>query len=360
MFLPKLQIGDLIAKIPIIQGGMGIGVSLSSLAAAVANEGGIGIISGVQTGFNEPDFRSNNLLANIRGIQKEIRRARSLSPKGIIGINILTAANHYKELVETAVKEKIDIIISGAGLPKELPLYVKGTDTKIIPIVSSGKAAKVITKLWTRNYDYVPDAIIVEGARAGGHLGFSKEELVSNSSKNLIEILKEVINEINPFEKKYNKKIPVIAAGGIYSGKDIMECMNNGAAGVQMSTRFVATHECDADIKYKEAYIKCKDEDVRIVDSPVGLPGRAIANNFTKMIENNKLAITKCYRCLHGCDPRVAPYCISDALINAVRGKVEEGLIFCGSNAYKLESILSVKKLMQIILKEVEESEISR
>ncbi|MFZ7133934.1 MAG: NAD(P)H-dependent flavin oxidoreductase [Eubacteriales bacterium] len=356
MSLPKLRIGNLIAKLPIIQGGMGIGVSLSSLAAAVANEGGIGIISGVQTGFNEPDFRSHNLSANIRGIQKEIRKARELSPNGIIGMNILTAANHYKQLVEAAVKEKIDIIISGAGLPKELPQMIKGTDTKIIPVVSSGKAAKIITKLWTRNYNYIPDAIIVEGADAGGHLGFSREQLETKNYKNIIDLVKEVLLEINPFEEQFSKKIPVIAAGGIFSGKDIVSCIENGASGVQMSTRFVTTYECDAHMNFKKAYIDANEENVVLVNSPVGLPGRAIRTHLTQQMEKIKLPITKCYACLTGCNPKVAPYCISDALINAVNGNVQDGLIFCGSNAFKVKEILHVKELFKQILKEVEEN----
>ncbi|MPW26699.1 nitronate monooxygenase [Alkalibaculum sp. M08DMB] len=354
MSLPSLKIGDLIAKVPIIQGGMAVGVSLSSLAAAVANEGGIGVISGVQVGFREPDFRTNNMMANIRGLQKEIKKARELSPKGIIGVNIMTAASQYKELIETAVKEKIDIIIAGAGLPKDLPKYVKDSDTKIIPIVSSGKAAKIITKLWTRNYGYVPDAIIVEGAEAGGHLGFSAEELHGNSAPRLIDILKEVIKEINPFEVQYDKKIPVIAAGGIFNGKDIIEYIKNGAAGVQMSTRFVATHECDASIEFKEAYLNAKEEDIELVVSPVGMPGRAIRTKFTDAMKKNKMPITKCYKCLTPCEPKIAPYCISDALINSVKGKIEEGLVFCGSSAFKLSEIVSVKQLMQSIIKEAE------
>jgi NAD(P)H-dependent flavin oxidoreductase YrpB (nitropropane dioxygenase family) len=180
MKLPSLQIGDLVARIPIIQGGMGIGVSRSNLASAVANEGGIGVISGVQIGFQEPDFETNNREANIRALGKEIRRARQLSPNGIIGVNFLVAMNNYREMVMAAVEEKIDLIISGAGLPKSLPEFVEGTKTKIAPIVSSGKAAMLISKLWDKRYNHIPDAVIVEGPDAGGHLGFSEEELQSN------------------------------------------------------------------------------------------------------------------------------------------------------------------------------------
>lgn len=357
MHLPSLKIGNLIAKVPVIQGGMGVGVSLSSLAAAVANEGGIGIISGVQNGFKEADFRTNNLMANLRAMNQEIRRARELSPKGIIGINIMTAATQYKELVEEAVKEKIDIIIAGAGLPKDLPKYVKGSNTKAIPVVSSGKAAKIITKLWIRNYDYLPDAIVVEGPEAGGHLGFSNEEIVDPNRPKITEILKDVLKEIIPFETQYNKKIPVIVAGGVFTGRDIVEHIKNGASGVQMSTRFVATKECDASMEFKEAYVKAKEEDVMIVKSPVGMPGRAIRTPFSEQMENERVPIKTCYNCLTPCEPKSAPYCISDALINAVKGDVENGLVFCGSNVSKVTEITTVKEVFNRIIQEAEEVE---
>jgi NAD(P)H-dependent flavin oxidoreductase YrpB (nitropropane dioxygenase family) len=354
MNLPELKIGELTARLPIIQGGMGIGVSLSSLAGAVANQGGIGVISGVQTGFNEEDFRTNNLAANIRAIQNEIRKARKVSPKGIIGINILTVATQYKELVEAAVKEKIDVIISGAGLPKDLPKYVKGTKTKIIPIVSSGKAAKIMTKLWIRNHDYIPDAVIVEGPEAGGHLGFSAEELKSKPPT-LSELLKDVIENLKPFELQYNKKIPVIAAGGIFDGKDVAKYIEEGASGVQMSTRFVATKECDAHVNFKQAYVDAKKEDVVIVQSPVGLPGRAIKNKLIERLELDRVPVKKCYRCIDHCDPKTTPYCISDALIAAVQGDIDNGLIFCGSNVERINEISTVEEVIKTIIKEAQQ-----
>jgi len=345
MNLPKLKIGNLEAKFPIIQGGMGIGVSMSKLASAVANEGGIGIISGAQTGYREDDFKTNNNNANINGIKKEIRLARELSPNGIIGINFLQASYNYIELVKTAVEEKIDLIISGAGLPKTLPEYVKGTNTKIAPIVSSGRAAKLLAKLWKKKYDYLPDLIVVEGPRAGGHLGFSREDLESNNVKNLKELVVEVLEAIKPFEEKYNQKIPVVAAGGIYTGQEIKEFIDLGAAGVQMATRFVATNECDAHINFKNAYINATGKDIQLIKSPVGLPGRVISNTLTKQIEANSLKIKGCYKCLKGCNPVVAPFCITEALVKAVEGDIENGLIFIGSNGYKINKIISVKEL---------------
>jgi len=350
MNLPNLKIGNLIAKLPIIQGGMGIGVSLSKLASAVANEGGIGIISGAQTGFKEKNFRTDNDKANVNGIIKEIRKARKLSPDGILGINILKASNNYFELVKTAVKEKIDLIISGAGLPIELPSFVKNTETNIIPIISSGRAAKLITKVWKRRYDYLPDAIIVEGKKAGGHLGFKRKNLDNNLIKSLKEIVKDVIDTINPFEKKYNTKIPIIAAGGIYSGEDVRKFFKIGVSGVQMATRFVGTEECDADIKFKEAYVNAKKEDICFIKSPVGMPGKVIKNHFVEQFQGSNLnRIDRCYKCLKECNPKTALFCITDALIKAVNGDTENGLIFIGDNGYKINKISTVKEIFQDI-----------
>lgn len=354
MKLPSLILGDLIASVPIIQGGMGIGVSRSGLASAVANEGGIGIISGAQIGFTEPDFEKNSLAANLRALRKEIRKARELSPNGIIGVNLMVAMNHYKELAVAAIEEKINVIISGAGLPKELPELVRGTKTKIAPIVSSGKAAHLIAKLWDRKYDYAPDFVVVEGPEAGGHLGFSLEELNQEERPSLEKIVRDVKESLISFREKYNKEIPVIAAGGIYDGNDIAKFMKLGASGVQMATRFVATNECDADIRFKEAYVDSTEKDISFVKSPVGMPGRAMINSFTTQSEQGRIPVMKCYDCLLPCDPKTTPYCISKALIEAVKGNLEQGLIFTGSNAYKIKEIVSVKSLMQQLVKEAE------
>ncbi len=351
MNISELIIGNKIAKLPIIQGGMGIGVSLSRLASAVANAGGIGIISGAQPGYQEPDFKTDNESANLRGLEKEIRNARSLSPEGIIGVNFLASVTNYTDMVKLAVKEKVDLIISGAGLPKNLPSFVLGTDTKIAPIVSSGKAASTITKLWLRKYDYLPDAIIVEGPKAGGHLGFSMEDLKGNLP-DIKDIVKEVMSAVKDFEEKHGKKIPIIAAGGIYTGQDMAECLEEGAAGVQMGTRFVATEECDAHENFKQAYIDSKEEDIQLIVSPVGLPGRALRNDFVKSLEKANLKIKSCYRCLKGCNPAVAPYCITDALVASVKGDVDNGLVFIGSNGYRVNKMMTVNSLMQELIEE--------
>jgi len=354
MKLPPLQIGDLIAKLPIIQGAMGVGVSLSGLAGAVANEGGIGVISAVQIGFKELDFETNTLEANMRALKKEIRKAREISPKGIIGVNLMVAMNNYEKIAKVAVEEGIDIIISGAGLPMALPSIVEGFKTKIAPIVSSGRAAAVICKMWDKRHNRVPDLVVVEGPEAGGHLGYTREELLGEDKPELSQILIEVIKEVKIYEEKYGKIIPVVAAGGIYTGKDIVNYMNLGAAGVQMATRFIGTEECDADQKYKEAFISAKIEDIQIVISPVGMPGRAIRNKHIIDLEKGPIKVTKCFNCLKPCNPAETPYCISKALIQAVEGNVDEGLIFTGTNGYRIDKIVTVKEIINELVKEAE------
>ena len=356
MKLPPLKIGEIIARIPIIQGGMGVGVSLSGLAAAVANEGGIGIISTAQIGYNEGDFGTNAREANKRALRNEIRKARELSPKGIIGINIMVAMNNYDEIALVALEEGIDLIISGAGLPLNLPKIAKGFKAKLAPIVSSAKAATVISKMWDKKNNCAPDLIVVEGPEAGGHLGFSMESLLEKNAQELKVIVKEVIEAIKPFEEKYNKRIPVVAAGGVYTGADIAELIELGAAGVQMATRFVATEECDASLTFKMAYISSKQEDIKIVKSPVGMPGRAINNKFMKIVEEKGCKVQKCHLCIKDCNPKETPYCITEALIQAVKGNLDNGLIFVGSNAYKVDKIVSVKELMKELVTEAEHS----
>ena len=354
MNLPSLNIGDLKAKFPIIQGGMGIGVSLSNLAAAVTNEGGIGVISAAQIGYREPDFETNNLEANLRALRSEIHKAKDKCKNGIIGLNVMVAMNNYKQTIMAAVEEKVDLIISGAGLPLDLPSFVTDSKTKIAPIVSSGKAAMLIAKTWDKRFSYCPDAVVVEGPEAGGHLGFSMDSFIKHSTMGLKDIVKEVIEALKPFEEKYNKTIPVIAAGGIYTGKDIAECLKAGAAGVQIATRFVTTVECDADIKFKEAYLNAKEEDVKIIMSPVGMPGRAVNNAFLKEVEKGRVAVKKCYNCIKSCNPANTPFCISKALINAVQGNTDEGLVFVGSNVYRNDKIVTVKELMEELVTEAE------
>lgn len=354
MGLPELKIGDLVARFPIIQGAMGIGVSLSQLAAATANAGGIGTIAGVQIGFNEPDFKTNNRDANLRALKKQIRAARTLSPEGILGVNLMVAMNGYKEMVKTCIEEKIDLIVSGAGLPKDLPELIRGSKIRIGPIVSSGKAAQLIMKLWDKRYDYLPDFLVVEGPEAGGHLAFSEQELTSGPKPALGDILRDVLAVTRSFSRKHRQELPVIAAGGIFNGRDISRYLGLGAAGVQMATRFVGTEECDAHRNFKQVYLDSARENIRIVNSPVGLPGRAIANEFLARLDQGKIPVEYCYRCLRPCNPGETAYCISDALINSVRGNVQEGLVFAGSNAHRVREIVRVKDLIGKLVAEAE------
>ena len=343
-----IKVGDKQSKYPIIQGGMGVGVSMHNLAGNVSKEGGIGIISTADIGYLEEDFAKEPMKANLRAIGKEIKKAREIAGKDkIIGVNIMVALKNYSEIVRECVKQKIDLIISGAGIPKELPEYVKGTTTKIAPIVSSLRCCKLIVSHWIKKYNYVPDMIVIEGPEAGGHLGFKSEELAENKKPKLENIVTDVVNYIKGVENETGKDIPVIAAGGIWDSKDIKKFLNLGASGVQMATRFVATNECDASTEFKQAYINAKNEDVKIIKSPVGMPGRAINNSFIKKVENEKCKIEKCYNCIKTCDVANSPYCITKALINSVKGKVENGLIFCGSNVSKIKEIVSVHDLMQ-------------
>lgn len=343
-----IQIGKKQSQYPIIQGGMGVGVSLHKLAGAVSKEGGIGIISTADIGYQEEDFNTNPKEANLRAIGKEIRKAREIAGEDkILGVNIMVALNHYKEIVKECVKNKIDLIISGAGIPKELPEYVKGTHTKIAPIVSSLRCCQLIVKHWMKKYEYVPDMIVIEGPEAGGHLGFKREELEEGKKPKLEEITKEIVNYIKQIEKEIKKEIPVIVAGGIWDGEDIQKFLDLGAAGVQMATRFVTTYECDASEEFKQTYIKAKAEDIKIIQSPVGMPGRAINNEFIRQTEKQKSKIEKCYQCIRTCQIATSPYCITKALIHAVRGDIEKALIFCGSNVAKAKEIISVHQLMQ-------------
>jgi nitronate monooxygenase len=355
--LKPLTIGDKTATLPIIQGGMGVGVSLSGLASAVANEGAIGVIAAAGIGMRESDFYSNYLAANERALREEIRKARSLTT-GILGLNIMVAFTNYGDLVKTALDEGIDIIFSGAGLPLNLPGFLNGgSGTKLVPIVSSARAAGLLCKRWLEKHDYLPDAVVVEGPNAGGHLGF-KDTQIFDPAFALEKLIPAVVDEVGNYSAKYGKKIPVVAAGGIYTGTDIKKFIRLGADGVQMGTRFVATHECDADISFKQAYIDARAEDIVIIKSPVGMPGRAINNQYLDDVGAGKKKPFTCpYHCIITCDHTRTPYCIANALINAQKGRFRNGFAFAGSNAYRVHEIVSVKALLSGLVAEYESAE---
>ena len=390
VLLNPLKIGHLVAKRPIIQGGMGVGISLSSLAGAVAKAGGIGIISTAQIGFKRPDFAKNPMAANLKAIHEELKKAREIAPQGILGFNIMVATKEYGQYVKEAVKAGADVIISGAGLPVDMPKFVAEAEselraerrlgvektegaaggesnvrhTMIAPIVSSIKSAQVICRMWDRKHKTAPDFVVVEGPCAGGHLGFSREQLteLGVDTENVHETYKKeeyeaeirgIMQTVKEFANKYKKEIPVIVAGGVYDHADVMRQMELGADGVQVSTRFVTTEECDADPAYKQAYLDAREEDIVIVKSPVGMPGRAIKNKFLERVQEDRIPVTHCFSCLSHCNPAETPYCITKALINAAEGRIEDALLFCGSNAYRSTKIETVPAVMAELCGEV-------
>ena len=346
--MKQLQIGNLIIQIPIIQGGMGVGVSLSGLAVAVANEGGVGVISSAGLGLLYRDLSKNFLEASILGLKEELRIAREKT-KGIIGVNVMVAMTNFADMVRTAVKEKADIIFCGAGLPMDLPSFLtKDSTTKLVPIVSSGRAAKLLCSKWISTYNYVPDAFVVEGPKAGGHLGF-KQEQITDEDYRLCKLVNDVQNEVREVEKEHHCSIPVIAAGGIYTGSDIYDIMACGADGVQMATRFVTTNECDASNAFKQTYIDAVEKDIDIIKSPVGMPGRAIVNAFIEKVRQGKKHPFSCpFKCIKTCDISSSPYCIITALINAVKGNFDGGFAFAGTNAFRATKITTVKEITSV------------
>lgn len=351
MNFEALQIGDLIAEKPLVQGGMGVGVSLGGLAGAVAAQGGVGIISGVQMGFREPDFRRNSHEANLRILEREVKKAKEIaSGHGIVGMNIMVAFNTYADTVKAAVKAGIDLIVCGAGLPLSLPKLVGDAKVKIAPIVSSGRAARVILKSWAQKYDRLPDLLVVEGAEAGGHLGFKREELLSKTYQPLVDIVADVRAELLPYEKEQKVSIPIVAGGGLNFASEVESLLNSGANGVQIATPFIATEECDADPRYKEVYVKANAADLRIVQSPAGMPGRAILSPLLERLKLDREPIKFCTRCLAPCDPATTSYCITQALMAAVDGHWEEGLFFSGAGVEHIKRISTVKEVMSRFL----------
>lgn len=346
-----LSIGSLTARVPVIQGGMGVGISLSSLAGNVARCGGVGVLSAAQIGFRDPQWDQDPVETNLRVLKEEIERARRIAASeetsgGIIGINIMVATRFYERYVRAAAAAGADLIISGAGLPVELPAFVEGTGVRIAPIVSSLKSLQVIARYWKRKYDVLPDMVVIEGPLAGGHLGFKKEELADIEALSYGEEIRRIIACVREMERQTH--IPVAVAGGIYQAADARPYFEMGADAVQVATRFVTTYECDADIRYKEAYIRAKREDIEIVSSPVGMPGRAIHNEFLDQVKRKgSLSVGKCHQCIEKCKQKDIPYCITDALVQAAKGNVQQGLLFCGANAYKAACLEHVSDIMK-------------
>ena len=340
--------------VPILQGGMGVGVSMGGLAGAVAACGGMGTISTADVGFQEPDFDRDPLTANLRALKAEIQKARELARgAGMVAVNAMVATRQFADAVQTAVAAGVDAVVSGAGLPLELPALTRGSRTAIAPIVSGARAAKLILKTWDRRYQTTADFVGVEGSQAGGHLGFHEDELLEGRCPTLEEILPGVLAEVRPYEEKYGRPIPVFAAGGVFTGRDMARYTRLGAAGVQLATRFIATYECDASQGFKDVLLQAREEDLAIIHSPVGMPGRAVRTPLIQRLEQGlRFPPKHCSLCMAGCQPAQVPFCITHALIQAVKGNREEGLFFSGSNVGKLDRMLHVRELMDELMKD--------
>ncbi len=343
----SLKIKHIELKYPILQGGMGVGVSLSGLAGAVSKHGGLGVISAAQIGYKDPLFDKEPFEANFRALEYHIKKAKEISNNGFVGVNIMAVGNRYDEFVKKAIEFGADMIISGAGIPKTLPELVKGTKAAFAPIFSSLKATKVVLKVWDKQYNVVPDAIVIEGPKAGGHLGFKNDELDDIDALNFDDEIVKIIEHVKTYEEKYEKDIPVIFGGGITTNDEVKHYLSIGCSGVQVATKFVATEECDADIAFKQAYVNSTKDNVAIIKSPVGMPGRAITNSF---VTKDKKKVTKCYNCIQTCDPKTTEYCITDALISSVKGDTENGLVFAGAEVYKINQISTVEKVIEELM----------
>ena len=355
-----VTIGNKTLSLPILQGGMGIGVSLDGLAGAVAACGGMGTISSAFPGLHDPGFVSDPKGVSLQALTRQVRSAKErANGAGLVAVNVMVATSQYADSVRTALKAGADAIICGAGLPKDLPKLarqVPESDAALAPIVSSGRAAALICKLWERSAERIPDFVVLEGPLAGGHLGFSPEEASAaqtGNPKSLSSLLKEVLEALAPFRAKYGRDIPVFVAGGVKDGREMAQLMKQGAAGCQFATRFITTQECDASPAYKQVLLAARPEDITIVQSPVGMPGRALRSPLIQRVEaGTQPKPDQCIRCLAPCDPGKAPYCISKALLSAVQGDWENGLFFCGANAGKKNALTTVSQEIEQIMNE--------
>ncbi|MEE8588061.1 MAG: nitronate monooxygenase [Sulfurimonadaceae bacterium] len=356
MALAPLKIGKYTIEKPIVQGGMGVGISWDQLAGNVSKEGGLGIVSCVGTGYYNNKEYAHKLVSDRPlsetnfysrdGLQAIYDNARKICGDKPLGVNILYAINDYGRVVRDACEIGFDIIITGAGLPTNMPEFTEGyPDVALVPIVSSAKALKIIAKRWQKRYDRLPDAVILEGPKSGGHQGFTYEQcsLEENQLENLVE---PVVAEAAAWGG-----MPVIAAGGVWDKNDIDQMMALGASGVQMGTRFIGTHECDAHANFKEVLLNAKEEDIILMGSPVGYPARGVRTNLTGLVETRTGPDIKCISncvapCNRGVEAKEVGFCIADRLSDAYEGNTELGLFFSGTNGYRLNELISVKELM--------------
>lgn len=358
MIIPKLKIGNFQFELPIVQGAMGVRVSSHPLPATVANAGGLGTITSL--GLGTIDSNQENFARDSReALIEEIQKSRDLDNHGTdkpLALNVMGVLSNVNNLIATAVENGIKMIVYGAGIPNKLPKVVPDTSVKLILMINSAKLATGLLNLWWRFYQRVPDAFILEGPLAGGHLGYTTEQLANPKEFYLEKILAEVVEAVRPYEQKIGRKIPIIAAGGIYTGEDIARMLHIGAAGVQLGTRFVVTHECPAAMEFKQAYLDAREDDILVIHSPVGMPGRVIRNGFLAKVANHQVNMRCPYKCISFCDIKHAGFCIAQALFNAKEGKLEDGLIFAGANVHRVNRIISVRELMAELVEGIKAS----
>ena len=349
-----MNLGNRELALPLIQGGMGVGVSMGGLAGAVAAEGAMGTLSTADAGWNEPDFAAHPQQANLRALRREVQRAKRLAAgAGLVAVNAMVATRQYADSVRTALEAGADAIVSGAGLPLELPALAEGFEALLAPIVSGPRAAQLICRTWAKRYGRVPDFVVLEGCQAGGHLGFEEADLLSGRCTPLSRLIPEVLAALRPFEEKFGRAIPLFCAGGVATGAEMARCTRLGAAGAQLATRFIATEECDASQGYKDVLLAARPEDLRIIHSPVGMPGRAVNSPLVqRLAAGMRQPPAHCSGCIKSCRPAETPFCITHALIEAVKGNLEEGLFFSGSRVDLVDRMRTVPDLIDELMKE--------
>ena len=349
-----MKLGNRELALPLIQGGMGVGVSMGGLAGAVAAEGAMGTLSTADAGWNEPDFAAHPQQANLRALRREVQRAKRLAAgAGLVAVNAMVATRQYADSVRTALEAGADSIVSGAGLPLELPALAEGFEALLAPIVSGPRAAQLICRTWAKRYGRVPDFVVLVGCPAGGHLGFEEADLLSGRCTPLSRLIPDVLAALRPFEEKFGRAIPLFCAGGVATGAEMARCTRLGAAGAQLATRFIATEECDASQGYKDVLLAARPEDLRIIHSPVGMPGRAVNSPLVqRLAAGMRQPPAHCSGCIKSCRPAETPFCITHALIEAVKGNWEEGLFFSGSRVDLVDRMRTVPDLIDELMKE--------
>lgn len=338
-----MKIANRELELPILQGGMGVGVSLGNLAGRVASYGAMGTISAVGIGFKEDDFETNTWEANKRALNKEIQKAKDMAGgKGLVAVNVMMAITDYDEVIKQAVSGGADVIVVGAGLPLNLPELVE-EDTLIAPIVSGARALKLICRRW-KTYNRLPDFVVLEGAWAGGHLGFSAEDIDNYKEDDLLQETKDARAFLDTLKEQ--KDIPLFVAGNVFDEQRIKKLLEAGADGFQFGTPFIATQECDVSDLFKKVIVDAKKEDIVLINSPVGMPARALATPFVIALRGEKQKIRDCRNCLRFCTPAATEFCISKALIHAAKGNYEEGLFFAGDGVDRIHRIKTVKEVI--------------